>query len=182
MVQSACQYFAPSCPVTNPIGCGFYYPSFYPAGDQPRSVALGYMDGDSDLDVVVTNALDDTFSVLLGNGDGTFAASTDFTAGQNPGAVSIVDLDGDGISDVLIALRDEDAVAIFIANGTSSWSGSFQPRQLVYVSSDPYDMIVGDFDSDNVADFATTSNEYMGRRRSPFASGTARTARGTARS
>ena len=51
-----------------------------------------------DPDLAVCDGRVDLVSVLLGNGDGTFAAKTDYTVGTHPSAVAIGDLTGDGDS------------------------------------------------------------------------------------
>ncbi|MHC4732817.1 MAG: hypothetical protein ACYS6Z_19805, partial [Planctomycetota bacterium] len=45
----------------------------YGVGDGPRSVAVGDLDGDFDLDLAVANEHAYHVSVLLNDGDGTFA-------------------------------------------------------------------------------------------------------------
>ncbi|MEE9511582.1 MAG: VCBS repeat-containing protein, partial [Nitrosopumilaceae archaeon] len=60
-------------------------------GNDPNSVAIGELNNDGKLDVVVVNRSDDDISVLLGNGDGTFAR-TDVDVGNNPRSVAIGDL------------------------------------------------------------------------------------------
>jgi hypothetical protein len=57
---------------------------------------LGDLDGDGDLDAVVANSLDDTISVLLNNGDRTFADQVTYPVVENPWSVVLVDLDEDG--------------------------------------------------------------------------------------
>ncbi|MCH8150539.1 MAG: VCBS repeat-containing protein, partial [Planctomycetes bacterium] len=64
----------------------------YPAGDGPQSVAIGDLDGDQVLDLAVANSRSDNVSVLLGVGDGTFAAEMHYSAGDGPVSVAIVDL------------------------------------------------------------------------------------------
>ena len=44
-------------------------------------------------------------SVLLGNGDGTFAAATSLSVGNGPRSMSVKDLNGDGTADLLTANR-----------------------------------------------------------------------------
>src|SRR5262249_53570725 len=53
----------------------------FAAGAGPSQAALGDVNGDTNLDIVVTNTLSDTLSVLLGNGDGTFQAPRQFPVG-----------------------------------------------------------------------------------------------------
>jgi len=58
----------------------------YAAGSTLSSVSLGDLDGDGDLDMVVANPYTSKFSsgisVLLNNGDGTFAPQTRYEAGD----------------------------------------------------------------------------------------------------
>ncbi|MBU8922654.1 MAG: hypothetical protein KOO63_12620 [Bacteroidales bacterium] len=55
--------------------CGYYYTAVnYGTGDGPHSICSGDLDGDNDLDLVVANVGSD-LTVLLNNGNGTYAAS-----------------------------------------------------------------------------------------------------------
>jgi len=67
-----------------PMQCtrwGFSLPPMPPAGLGPSSVAVADVDRDGKLDLVVTNRLDNTVSVLTSNGDGTFHAKVDHATG-----------------------------------------------------------------------------------------------------
>ena len=55
----------------------------FAVGASPRSVAMGDLNGDSKLDLVSANEGENTLSVLLGVGDGTFGAKTDFEGQGN---------------------------------------------------------------------------------------------------
>ncbi|MFB7337742.1 FG-GAP repeat domain-containing protein, partial [Streptomyces adustus] len=60
----------------------------YPIGDVASfSVAVGDFNGDGKPDLVTANYESGSVSVLLGNGDGTFAAKTDSRTGDNPSSV-----------------------------------------------------------------------------------------------
>ncbi len=50
----------------------------FDVGASPTAVALGDVNTDGKPDLVVANASATTVSVLLGTGDGTFGAKTDF--------------------------------------------------------------------------------------------------------
>ena len=53
-------------------------------------------DGKPDLAVTVTSFADNTVSVLLGNGDGTFQTHVDYATGSHPTSVAVADFNGDG--------------------------------------------------------------------------------------
>jgi hypothetical protein len=72
-------------------------------GTYPNQVAIADLDRDGKLDVVTVNREAGTVSVLLGIGDGRFAANVDYPAGTKPGALAVGDLDGDGLLDVVVA-------------------------------------------------------------------------------
>ena len=62
------------------------------------SIAVGDFNGDGKLDLAVANSGNGTVSVLLGNGNGTFATDTTYsTGGTTPEAVAVGDFNKDGI-------------------------------------------------------------------------------------
>ena len=64
---------------------------------------LADLNRDGALDLVVVNQTAKSGSVLLGNGDGTFAPKTDFVTGRGPVAIALADLNGDGLLDLAVA-------------------------------------------------------------------------------
>jgi len=53
-------------------------------------------------------------SVLLGTGNGTFAAKTDYAVGDSPISVALGDLNGDGTLDVATANYYSDTVSVLL--------------------------------------------------------------------
>ncbi|MCJ7783849.1 MAG: C1 family peptidase, partial [Desulfobacterales bacterium] len=80
----------------------FYGKIDYGAGASPRSPFFADLDGDSDLDLVVTNG-DMKVSILKNNGNGTFQAPVKYGVGYDPHSVFCADLDGDGDLDLAVA-------------------------------------------------------------------------------
>src|SRR6267378_2063932 len=68
---------------------------------EPVFVAVGDLNGDRTPDLVVANSFA-AVSVLLGNGDGTFGAKTDFATGPGPASVAIADLNADDKPDLAV--------------------------------------------------------------------------------
>ena len=82
----------------------------YDAGLNPNSVCLADLDGDADSDLVVANYSSNTVSVLLNNGDGSFAPKVDYPTGDSAWAVAVADLDGDLDLDLVVSNAGSDSV------------------------------------------------------------------------
>ena len=84
----------------------FASPVAYKAGDGPRSVAIGDMDGDGTADVVVANPSEaqsgyGDVAVLLNKGNGTLATAAFYGNNDSPKSVAVGDLNGDGRLDIV---------------------------------------------------------------------------------
>jgi len=92
-----------------------FFTTFNFVGFGGSDVTTGDVDGDGDLDVVATNQFPPSVSLLVGNGDGTFASHVDYPV-PAAGGVKLVDLNGDGADDLLVASGSE-GVTVLMANG-----------------------------------------------------------------
>ena len=63
----------------------------------------GDFNGDGRTDLAVANLNDNTVSVLLGNGDGTFQPQVTYAVGDRPDAIVAGDFNGDGRTDLAVA-------------------------------------------------------------------------------
>src|SRR5262249_41496754 len=126
----------------------------FSTGSGPYSLAVGYFDSGNTLDLAVTNVADNTVSVFLGKGDGTFPTSSTYPVGHAPSSVATGDFDGDGTIDIAVANQNDHTVSILLNDG----SGNF-PSATSYLvgTSDLAGLTTGDFNGDHKLDLAVTS-------------------------
>jgi hypothetical protein len=100
----------------------------FAVGKSPVAIATGDLNLDSHPDLVVVNEADNTASVLLGNGDGTFTAATNspLATGQTPTAVAIADFNGDGIPDFAVTDPQTDSVSVYLGLGQGLFNTPFE--------------------------------------------------------
>lgn len=79
----------------------------------PRNASAD-LDGDGKLDLAVTIQQANRMSVLLGNGDGTFAPRIDHPVGTTPVALATADLDDDGRPDLAVANLGGASVSVLL--------------------------------------------------------------------
>jgi hypothetical protein len=129
-----------------------------PVGNQPRSVAVGQFTHDGNLDLVTANYEDDTVSVLLGLGDGSFLPTAPLSVGGEPASVVVADFNHDGNLDIATANSEDDTVSVLLGRG----DGTFQPADPAHtfpVGDSPYAVAVGQFTHDGNLDLVTANEE-----------------------
>ena len=83
-------------------------------GSNPVAVAVGDLNGDGKPDLATANQGNDTISVFINNGDGTFADRVDYEVGSGPSSIAIGDLNGDGKADLAVADFDYGLVSVLL--------------------------------------------------------------------
>jgi hypothetical protein len=144
----------------------FQAPRAYATGNGPVSLAVADFNGDGVPDLVVAGAGADgvygnTVSVLLGNGDGSFQAKTDFVVGSEPRSVAVGDFNGDGIADLAVANYGGKSVSVLLGNG----DGTFQAKVDYPIEgsdkSGPFAVAVADVNGDGVPDLVVANAHYL---------------------
>jgi len=122
-----------------------------PFGEGTGQIVSGDFNGDGILDLATTNG--NSISVLLGNGDGTFAvkAGQPTSAQTNVGLIT-ADLNGDGILDLAV-IDSTDAISIWLGNG----DGTFQAP--VDTTGRGDGVVAADFNGDGRMDLAVTNSD-----------------------
>ncbi|MGA9511698.1 MAG: FG-GAP-like repeat-containing protein [Candidatus Sulfotelmatobacter sp.] len=114
-------------------------------------------DGIADL-AVITNADIQTVDILLGNGDGTFAAeATNPPISGTPLNFATGDFNGDGKTDLAVT-EDNGTIAILLGNGDGTFAASGSVNSAS--SGSPSPIAVADFNGDGKLDIAVPTGAY----------------------
>ena len=143
----------------------FREPANYLAATQPRYVCVGDMNRDGHLDFAVVNiglnGSENSVSVFLNRGDGTFLSRVDYLAGSEPRGLALGDFDSDGDLDLAVANSGtglaRSTVSVFINAGDAIFSGRIDYA----VGAGPIFLSSGDFNADGLLDLAVAN--YDGR-------------------
>lgn len=128
--------------------------------DQTHGVALADLDGDTVVDLVVT---DSNFGVTTfkGVGDGTFVQpGTHLSVGDDLVAVAAGDLNRDGKADLVAADSGEDSVLVLLQNSGGGFSG-VTPGEYG-VGTWPVDVALSDLNGDGAPDILTADYANQG--------------------
>jgi sugar lactone lactonase YvrE len=141
----------------NPASLGF---TFLPAvgspvsaGQVPQGTVLGDFNHDGKLDLAVLNNGDQTISVLLGNGDGTFQPQVTYAVGHQSQGIAMGDFNGDGNLDLVVSNYVDDTISVLLGNG----DGTFAPQVTYATAHRPQGIAVADFNGDGHLDLAVAN-------------------------
>jgi Bacterial Ig-like domain (group 3)/FG-GAP-like repeat len=127
----------------------------------PLAAKIGDFNNDGRLDLAVTNGQNNTVSILLGNGDGTFtqAPGSPVPVGAVPYFTAIADFNKDGFADIAVTNNIDNTVSILLGNG----DGTFRQAPGSPIGGfnyNPVGIVAADFNGDGNVDLAAT--DYTG--------------------
>lgn len=121
----------------------------YPTGNSPDFITTAILRSSVGFnDLIVANSADNTVSVLLGNGDGTFATQVTYLVGMGPASIATGTFDdgptavnSNNFIDLAVANKESNTVSILLGNG----DGTFQKQTTFATGNSPVSVVAANF-------------------------------------
>ncbi len=123
-----------------------------PISGTPSHVVTGDFNGDAKADLAVAES-DGTIAIVLGNGDGTFAAAGSVNSASSNSPLAVADFNGDGKLDIAVAAganTSSESVSVLTGNGDGTFNSPFSGQSATSTSITWIQ--VADFNQDGAAD------------------------------
>jgi hypothetical protein len=118
----------------------------------------GDLNGDGKPEIVAANCGDNSLTVYVNNGDGTFQTGAYYASGAYPEAVTVADINGDGAADLISTNDDSSDITVLSGNG----DGTVNPPSVGYATGGyPFNpALVADFNGDGAADVIVPDDAF----------------------
>ncbi|CAF3754506.1 unnamed protein product, partial [Adineta steineri] len=122
------------------------------SGSEPLSTAVGDLNNDNQLDIIVSNCGTNNVIVFIGEGDGTFPVQRTYSTGNNscPTWTALGDINNDSIIDIIVADNGTNMIGVFL--GSSYITGILEDTYSTGSSPHPHGLALGDFNHDGQLD------------------------------
>ncbi len=139
----------------SPLSCAApsFSPTNFQTGLSPTNVAVADFNNDTKPDLAVTNQVTNDVSILLGNGNGSFASQLLTSVGSSPYSIVAGKFNADNNFDLAVTNSASNNVSILLGNG----NGTFSAPTNFFVGSNPISIASGDFNNDAKADLAVAN-------------------------
>jgi hypothetical protein len=125
-------------------------------GSFPVAIASGTLAGSTGPALAIANQNDNSVSVYLGNGDGTFAASSQspLTTSSAPGGVAIADFAQQSNGGIAVTNRSSGTVSVFLDLGSGLFTEALEPA----AGTNPGAILAGTFTGNSFPDIVVANN------------------------
>ena len=125
----------------------------------PYSVAVGDLNNDTYLDIAVVNSNTNSIKILLGYGNGSFAASALYSTSRNskPIFIAIGDFNDDNQLDITVLNNGNNIILLFCGRGDGTFANPI--AYSTGPNSGPCSVAIVDFNSDNQLDVAIVNQQ-----------------------
>src|SRR5437879_3367952 len=129
----------------------FVFAIHIPNRNLHQAPALAHLNNDNKLDLAVFNGSDNTVTVMLGNGDGSFQSRTVYGVNTSDGyEIAAADVNNDSYSDLIVGGYNNSAINVLLNKG----DGTFQGASVYGLGNRPVGLAVADFNNDGRKDIA----------------------------
>lgn len=129
-------------------------------GNLPVAIASGSLAGSTGPALAVVNQKDQTVTVYLGNGTGTFVPSSQspLATDSTPNGVAIADFVQQSLGGIAVTNTGSGTVTIWVDLGNGLFAKALEPP----AGTNPYAIVAGDFASSTFPDIAVTNDLSTG--------------------
>jgi hypothetical protein len=126
-----------------------------PVGNVPVAIASGTLAGSTGPALAIANQADNTATVYLGNGDGTFTLSSQspLTTDKAPTGIVISDFAQQSTGGIAVTNRDAGTVTVFVDLGSGLFTSALEPA----AGTNPTAIVTGAFTGNPFPDIVVTN-------------------------